>query len=101
MKGINIYKALINLYSRYGFYKETSDQGKYQQNPSGSAQGGNYNQGRFGRNSIHGTIHGDIAPRHIKPKRIETIEDIRADIERVEKDIQLEIKQIRAAKLGL
>jgi len=32
---------------------------------------------------------------------VETIEDIIADIERIEKDIQFEIKQIRTIKLGL
>ncbi len=34
-------------------------------------------------------------------KREETLEDIRADIERVEKDIQFEIKQIQTVALGL
>lgn len=40
------------------------------------------------------------APRP-RVKREESVDDIRADIEQVEKDIELEIKQIRAIKLGL
>lgn len=34
-------------------------------------------------------------------KREETVEDIRIDIERLEKEIQFEIKQIKAVSLGL
>ena len=40
-------------------------------------------------------------PARIIKKREETLEDIRADIERVEKDIQFEIKQIQTVILGL
>ncbi len=59
---------------------------------------GSNNQNRPMRTPPH---HGESLIKQIKPKRIETVEDIQADIERVEKDIQLEIKQIRAIKLGL
>ncbi len=37
----------------------------------------------------------------ISKKREETIEDIRVDIERIESDIQFEIKQIQTTQLGL
>ncbi len=40
-------------------------------------------------------------PARMIKKREETLEDIRADIERVEKDIQFEIKQIQTVALGL
>lgn len=59
------------------------------------------NQNRYSRSPLKNTVHTDVAARNIKPKRIETVEDIQADIERIDKDIQFEIKQIRAVKLGL
>lgn len=40
-------------------------------------------------------------PARIVKKREETLEDIRAETERVEKDIQFEIKQIQTITLGL
>ncbi|NLU53595.1 MAG: hypothetical protein GXX10_12130 [Clostridiaceae bacterium] len=59
--------------------------------------GSTTSQGRFSkRNGQNGEGNGKY-----KANRVETIEDIMADIERVEKDIQFEIKQIRAIKLGL
>ncbi len=36
-----------------------------------------------------------------KVKAVETIDDIRADISRIEKEIELEIKEIRSLRLGL
>lgn len=42
-----------------------------------------------------------IVSRIANPKREETIEDIKMDIEKLEKEIQFEIKQIRSIKLGL
>jgi hypothetical protein len=42
-----------------------------------------------------------LVARISNPKRDETIEDIIMDIEKLEKDIQFEIKQIRSVKLGL
>lgn len=42
-----------------------------------------------------------VMSRISNPKREETIEDIRMDIEKLEKEIQFEIKQIRSTKLGL
>lgn len=42
-----------------------------------------------------------VVSRIANPKREETIEDIKMDIEKLEKEIQFEIKQIRSTKLGL
>ncbi len=42
-----------------------------------------------------------MVARIAKPKREESVEDIRMDIEKLEKEIQFEIKQIRSVKLGL
>ncbi len=80
--------------------------GKTQSQPNKSQASQNHgagsnNNNRYARNPLHNVTLGDTAARHIIPKRIETVEDIQADIERVEKDIQFEIKQIRAVKLGL
>lgn len=43
----------------------------------------------------------NYAARIVTPKREETIDDIKMDIEKLEKDIQFEIKQIRSVRLGL
>lgn len=56
---------------------------------------------RFGRNASRNSSHNEILGRSITTKRIETVEDIQADIERIDKDIQFEIKQIKAVKLGI
>lgn len=48
-----------------------------------------------------GRPHYESVNRPVRTKREETIEDIRADIEQLEKDIQFEIRQIRSIKLGL
>jgi len=56
-------------------------------------------QGRFGRNNSRS--HHESLNRSARTKREETLDDIRADIEQIEKDIQFEIKQIRSIKLGL
>lgn len=42
-----------------------------------------------------------LISRIANPKREETVEDIQMDIEKLEKDIQFEVKQIRSTKLGL
>ena len=42
-----------------------------------------------------------IAARIMKPKREETVEDVMMDIEKLERDIQFEIKQISSTRLGL
>ncbi len=39
--------------------------------------------------------------RIANPKRDESVEDIKMDIDKLEKDIQFEVKQIRSVKLGL
>ena len=41
------------------------------------------------------------AARIVSPKREENVDDIKMDIEKLEKDIQFEIKQIQSIKLGL
>lgn len=43
----------------------------------------------------------NYAARITSPKRDESVEDIKMDIEKLEKDIQFEVKQIRSIKLGL
>ncbi|MGI6084599.1 MAG: hypothetical protein ACOYIF_04050 [Acetivibrionales bacterium] len=75
-----------------------SNQTKTGKSDSGSASG--YNT-RYGRNTSKNLIHSEILGKNISPKRVETLEDIQADIERIDKDIQFEIKQIKAVKLGL
>lgn len=69
----------------------------YKSNP-GASSGGN---SRYGRNASRGNNHCEVLGKGITSKRIETVEDIQADIERIEKDIQFEIKQIKAIKLGI
>lgn len=56
---------------------------------------------RYGRNATRSTNPSEILAKSIATKRIETIEDIQADIERIDKEIQFEIKQIKAIKLGI
>jgi|GEM_PF-1266904 len=56
---------------------------------------------RYGRNGTRSTNPSEILAKSITTKRIETIEDIQADIERIDKEIQFEIKQIKAIKLGI
>lgn len=60
--------------------------------------GGNNN--RF-RGSSRGSGHNESAGKHPQVKRVETIDDIKADIERIDKEIQFEIRQIRSVRLGL
>jgi len=43
----------------------------------------------------------NYAARVLTTKREETVDDIKMDIEKLEKDIQFEIKQIRSVKLGM
>lgn len=57
-------------------------------------------QNRHKRN-FHSSGRGELPSHYIKTARDETVEDIIADTERIEKDIQFEIKQIRAVKLSL
>lgn len=63
------------------------------------------NRSNYRRNSYHkrsSRYNSDsLVARIANPKREETIEDIQMDIEKLEKDIQFEIKQIRSTKLGL
>lgn len=75
-----------------------SNQNKSYKSNSGVSSRGNP---RYGRNASRNSGHNEILGRSIKTKRIETVEDIQADIERIDKDIQFEIKQIKAVKLGI
>jgi hypothetical protein len=75
--------------------KDNAPAQRAQQNANNAPSHGANHQNRPSKSAHHGES------RQIKAKRVETLEDIKADIERVEKDIQLEIKQIRAIKLGL
>lgn len=43
----------------------------------------------------------NLVARITNPKREESVDDIKMDIEKLEKDIQFEVKQIRSVKLGL
>ena len=64
-------------------------------------------------NYTRGTAFRETTPRHVfqdssviakmagKTRANETIEDIREDIARIEKEIQLEIKEIKSMRLGL
>jgi len=62
---------------------------------------GSNRNSRYGRNATRSTNPSEILAKSITTKRIETIEDIQADIERIDKEIQFEIKQIKAIKLGI
>lgn len=53
-----------------------------------------------GQRSGYQSQGGGIRYPH-KPRAEETIDDIKSDIVRIEKEIQLEIKEIRSMKLGL
>lgn len=55
----------------------------------------------YHKRSSHRYNSESLVSRIANPKREETIEDIRMDIEKLEKEIQFEIKQIRSTKLGL
>ncbi|HHW23206.1 MAG TPA: hypothetical protein GXX26_10065 [Clostridiaceae bacterium] len=74
--------------------KNNVSSGAYQ---SSKSAGGN---GRF-KNPPRGSGHNEALGKHTQAKRVETLEDIKADIERIDKEIQFEIKQIKAVKLGL
>ncbi|NLM75782.1 MAG: hypothetical protein GX187_06795 [Clostridiaceae bacterium] len=69
---------------------------RFQKNPSNTQKGSGSTTRYIKRNN-----YNQDSPRHIRASHIETVEDIIADIERVEKEIQFEIKQIRTIKLGL
>jgi len=77
---------------------EKSNQNKSYKSNSGVSSRANP---RYGRNASRNSAHNEILGRSITAKRIETVEDIQADIERIDKDIQFEIKQIKAVKLGI
>ncbi len=64
-----------------------------------SRESADHRQGKLARKG--GRPHYDHLNRQVRTKREETVEDIKADVEQIEKDIQFEIRQIRSIKLGL
>ncbi|HHY65572.1 MAG TPA: hypothetical protein GX501_11060 [Clostridiaceae bacterium] len=85
--------------------KQQSRTGKNSSGPQAQPAKQNQNMPAGGsnrfRNQPRGSVHNDAAGKHTQVKRVETIEDIKADIERIDKEIQFEIKQIRSIRLGL
>ncbi|NLM12068.1 MAG: hypothetical protein GX213_15145 [Clostridiaceae bacterium] len=59
------------------------------------------NRGEYQKKSSQRYNTESVVSRIANPRREETVEDIRMDIEKLEKEIQFEIKQIRSTKLGL
>lgn len=82
--------------------QHTKNTKPHQNKPYKSNLGVTSNRGsRYGRNATRSTNPNEILAKSITTKRIETIEDIQADIERIDKEIQFELKQIKAIKLGI
>ena len=103
MKGRENIKSMTKGKDQKSTEKQHTKHSKSHQNKSyksnlGVASGKN---SRYGRNATRSTNPSDILVKSITTKRIETIEDIQADIERIDKEIQFEIKQIKAIKLGI
>jgi len=63
------------------------------------------NYRKSGRNDFHKKslryTSDNLVARISNPKRDESVDDIKMDIDKIEKDIQFEMKQIRSIKLGL
>lgn|GEM_PF-752775 len=82
--------------------KQANNQKNKPQRDSGRA---NYNKksnkNEFQKKNPQRYNSESVVSRIANPRREETIEDIRMDIEKLEKEIQFEIKQIRSTKLGL
>lgn len=74
--------------------KNAMSSGLYQSSRSAGGNGKN-------KSSSRSSSHSEVLGKHTQAKRTETLEDIKADIERIDKEIQFEIKQIKAVKLGL
>ena len=77
--------------------KNAHEQGAYREN----AQNRNFsrdntagNPARYNKNAQHAP-----AKNFVRVKAEETVEDIKRDIQRIEKEIQLELKEIRGLKL--
>ncbi|HEY8500791.1 MAG TPA: hypothetical protein VIL89_09240 [Clostridia bacterium] len=83
-------------------YKNTNKKKNVNQRKENSPHS-NYRKG--GRNDFYKKslrYHSEsLVARISNPKREESIDDIKMDIEKIEKDIQFEMKQIRSIKLGL
>lgn len=70
----------------------------------GQGQGQNRGNGRYnGNRNRNNHYRKNNYHKHNKPKLPveETLEDIKADISRIEKEIQLEIKEITTMRLGI
>lgn len=87
---------------------------KSQENPStqrqrtsqtqGTTRGNNQNRSSYRGNSSRQNNYNNNYSYSTRQKRIkedETVEDIREDICRIEKEIQLELREIRSMRLGL
>ena len=85
-----------------GGYKSTNKKKNTNQRRDNSPRS-NYRKG--GRNDFHKKSlrykPDSLVARISNPKRNESIDDIKMDIEKIEKDIQFEMKQICSIKLGL
>ncbi|HAA25197.1 MAG TPA: hypothetical protein DCE11_03625 [Ruminiclostridium sp.] len=83
-------------------YKNTNKKRNVNQRKESNARS-NYRKGGRGDYHKKSLRYGSdsLVARISNPKREESIDDIKLDIEKIEKDIQFEIKQIRSIKLGL
>lgn len=80
------------------------NQGQQQNQQQGQNQGQSRNNNRYnGNRNRNNHYRKNNYHKHSKPKLPveETLEDIAADIIRIEKEIQLEIKEITTMRLGL
>lgn len=59
------------------------------------------NRNEFQKRSGQGYGIENRVARIVNQKREESVEDIKIDIEKLEKDVQFEIRQIQSIKLGL
>jgi len=97
-------KRNMNQSRRSGNYNR---QGNTRKNRPQNDAGGSNNYARksskaeYQKKSSQRYNSDSVVSRIANPKREETIEDIRMYIEKREKEIQFEIKQIRSTKLGL
>ncbi len=83
-----------NNYNKNYYRDRDNTQRQSYQNRNSLNQSHNYHQ----QNSLQ---HGSLTNIAAKVKIDETVEDIKADINRIEKEIELEIKEIRSMRSGL
>lgn len=110
-----------NTYKKYGSKQNSQEQKKFNSNDKkngkreyGNKEYGNKEYGNKGYNSSRGNAKGDTKDKSYKnnnynrntkysnkSKAEETLEDVKQDIVRIEKEIRLEIEEIKTLKLGL